>query len=460
MHLELTLFGRKVEFQTKLLSLRPLSPTSAAGSWWPIIRESFTGAWQKNVEVSLGTVATNPTLFACLTLIAGDIAKQCLRLVEQDANGIWNETDSPAFSPVLRKPNRYQTIVQFVEQWMFSKLSRGNTYVLKQRDNRGVVTALYVLDPLRVIPLVTTGGDVYYQINRDDLSEVSAEQITVPASEVIHDRMNAFYHPLIGMSPIFACGMAAAQGLAIQNNSQKFFANGSNPSGILTSPQEITPEQAARIKTQWEANFGGDKIGGVAVVENGVTYKPMAMTAVDSQLIDQLKWTADTICSTFHVPPYMVGIGPPPPYANVEPLLQQYLAQCIQILSVSLEKCLDEGLGLGPQFGNSYGTEFDIDDLIWMDTATRIKAAVDAIGGAGMSPNEARKKYLMLGPTPGGESVYAQQQNYSLEALAKRDAADPFAKPAPTPAPSPQMPPDQSAKTLDGLVRKQLGMAA
>ena len=52
-----------------------------------------------------------------------------------------------------------------------------------------------------------------------------------------------------------------------------------------------------------------------------------------------------------------------------------------------------------------------------------------------MSPNEARKKYLGLGPIPGGESAYMQQQNYSLEALAARDADDPFAKPAPRPVP-------------------------
>ena len=57
---------------------------------------------------------------------------------------------NPAYSPVLRKPNRYQTTVKFVEQWITSKLTAGNTYVLKQRDERGVVAALYVLDPAKV----------------------------------------------------------------------------------------------------------------------------------------------------------------------------------------------------------------------------------------------------------------------------------------------------------------------
>jgi phage portal protein BeeE len=130
----------------------------------------------------------------------------------------------------------------------------------------------------------------------------------------------------------------------------------------------------------------------------------------------------------------MIGVGPPPPYANIEPLLQQYYSQCIQSLLNAMELCLDEGLGIAEKVdGRQLGTEFDIDDLIWMDTATRTKAATDSISGSGMSPNEARQKYLGLGPIPGGKSAYMQQQNYSLEALAKRDAGDPFAKPAPAP---------------------------
>ena len=82
---------------------------------------------------------------------------------------------------------------------------------------------------------------------------------------------------------------------------------------------------------------------------------------------------------------------------------------------------LDEGLGLSTGQPQTLGTEFDLDDLIRMDTPTRVKAAQDSIGSGGMSPNEARKKYFGLGPVPGGDSCYMQQQQFSLEALSKRD---------------------------------------
>ena len=147
---------------------RLAGPLAASGGWFPVIREPYTGAWQQNAELTPETALANPTVFACVTLIASDIGKVRLRLVQEDESGIWTETSSPAFSPVLRKPNRAQTIVKFLESWLFSKLLHGNTYVLKERDARGVVTALYILDPARVTPLVTPDGAVYYQLAPGD----------------------------------------------------------------------------------------------------------------------------------------------------------------------------------------------------------------------------------------------------------------------------------------------------
>src|SRR5262245_41221058 len=191
----------------------PLTPARGSGGWWPVVRESFTGAWQQNVDLSVPTIAANPAVFACTTIIAQDIGKLRLRLVEIDSNGIWREVKSSAFSPVLRKTNHYQTINNFVEQWITSKLSHGNTYALTQQEasNRQIVRALYILDPARVTPLVTPSGDVYYELRRDDLSGIpdglpDGAPIVVPASEIIHDLMVSLFHPLIGVSPIYACG--------------------------------------------------------------------------------------------------------------------------------------------------------------------------------------------------------------------------------------------------------------
>ena len=161
---------------------------------------------------------------------------------------------------------------------------------------------------------------------------------------------------------------------------------------------------------------------------------------VDAQLIEQLKWSAEVVCSAFHVPAYKVGVGSAPSYNNIEALNQQYYSQCLQKLFESIEELLDIGLGLRAHAAHEYGVEFDLDNLLRMDTATRVKTLADGIKGAVLKPNEARAN-MNLPPVEGGDEVYLQQQNYSLAALAKRDAKDdPFA--SPTAAPADTVPPD------------------
>jgi HK97 family phage portal protein len=211
---------------------KALAPVNDRGGWYSLIRESFAGAWQRNIETRVESVLTYSAVFACVTLIANDIAKLRLRLVRQDADGIWQESESSAFSPVLRRPNRYQNRIQFISNWVTSKLCHGNAYILKERDQRGIVTALYILDPNRVRPLVADDGAVYYDLWRDNLSNLPDDRLVVPAKEIIHDVMVPLYHPLCGVSPIAACGLPATQGLAIQNNSTRFFQNGGRPGGL------------------------------------------------------------------------------------------------------------------------------------------------------------------------------------------------------------------------------------
>lgn len=415
-------FARRVAKAVGSAGRPTLSSVDGSRGWISLIRESFTGAWQQNVEVVYESVLSFSADFACRTLIASDISKLAIKLVQLDANGLWVEAKNSAYDPVLRKPNHYQNRMQFLESWVLSKLQMGNTYVLKYRDNRNVVTKLYVLDPSRVTVLVATSGDVFYQMNTDHLSGVTGGSVTVPASEIIHDRFNCMFHPLVGMSPIFAGGLAAMQGLAIQNNATHFFANGSQPGGVLVAPGAISDETAARLKAYWEENYTGKNRGKIAVLGDGLKYEQMYQKSTDSQLIEQLKWSAEVVASVYHVPPYKIGVGSMPTVNNIQVLNVEYYSQCLQVLIEAIELCLDEGLGTG----QGLGTMLDIDNLLRMDTATQMDVLEK--GKNYISPDEGRRR-LNLQPTPGGSAVYRQQQDFSLAALAKRDAReDPFAK--------------------------------
>lgn len=416
-----------------MLSMVPMRGQSFGSGWLSFGPDVFQLAGQ--IKFSHDKVLEHPTVYACITLIASDVAKVGLGLRELEDDGYWEETQNPAYSPVLRKPNHYQTRQQFIETWMISKLQRGNTYALKVRDGRGVVVKLYVLDPTRVQPLVAPNGAVFYQLNSDDLSGLPVDLPAVPASEIIHDRMECLFHPLVGTSPIFACGLAATLGLKIDAAAARFFGNMSRPSGVLTAPAAISDEVAARLKREWETNYSAENIGKVAVLGDSLKFESMAINAVDSQQAEQLKLSDERICSSFHVPGFMVGVGQLPSFDNVQALWQQYYNQCLQKHFEAIEALLDDGLALDPA---KFRTEFCLDDLLRMDSKTLAEVEGLKVQRGIAAPNESRRKFN-LPPAEGGDSPMVQQQNYSLAALAKRDAsADPFGKaPAATPAPAP-----------------------
>src|SRR3546814_8997166 len=105
-------------------------------------------------------------------------------------------------------------------------------------------------------------------------------------------------------------------------------------------------------------------------------------------MIEQLKWTAEAVCSCFHVPAYKIGVGTPPAYNNIEALQQDYYSTCLQILIEDMELCQDEGLALPA----NYGTALDLDAMLRMHTKTQVDTLAGAVAGSCMTINQAATK--------------------------------------------------------------------
>ncbi|AKG12259.1 phage portal protein [Moraxella bovoculi] len=423
---------------------RKKSPTpisNGGNGWLPIVSEPYTGAWQKNDELKRTDLTHFHAVFACVSLIASDIGKLKMQ-TKSVQNGVLMPTKSRT-QALLKKPNHHQTWQQFIENWVSSKLLRGNAYILKQRDLFGEVWQLYVLNPDRVKVLVSDKGEVFYQISTDRLYGLT--DTTVPASEIIHDRYNCFYHPLVGLSPLTACHLSVGLGLSIQNQSRTLFGNNSRPSGILSVPTEISQSKADEVKAKWQANYSGVNRGGIAVLGSGTKYEPIAMSASDTQAIEQLKMSSDTVCSVFHVPAFKVGMGEAKAGQKVSDLNEIYYSDCLQHYIEAIENLLDEHLDLE----KGVECEADLLPLIRMDSTSQILYLKEGTMSGIFSPNEARAT-LGLPPVVGGESPLMQQQNYSLSALAKRDNSNnPFGN-APN---EPKAEPTEPQKTVKPRLR-------
>lgn len=438
---------------------KALSAVPQTQGGWRRIMEPFTGAWQRNISETRMDMLCYPTLYACIMRIAKDIGALPFVLKTRDQNGIWVETESAAYSPVLRKPNHYQTQAQFRESWILSKLMHGNTYVMKQRDARGVVVKLYVLDPCRVMPMVSESGDVFYQLQFDSQNllplgvtakgvlEQRDQQLVVPARDIIHDREVTLHHPLIGVPPLCAAYWPAIKNLKILRSSAEFFGNNAQPSGILSAPGAIGDDTAKRLSEYWNQNFTGANAGKVAVVGDNLSFVSLSAKSVDAQMVEQLRYSDEQICQPFGVPPFKVGIGQLPAGQKVDDINNLYYSDALRDRVQHMEELLDEGMGIS----RPMGVELDLWPLLRMDRQKQAAVEVELVKGTIKTPNEGRLT-LDLPPKVGGDALYLQQQNYSLEALAKRDAqTDPF---NPDAADPPAVEVDETDKALALLWKK------
>lgn len=380
---------------------------------WRRILEPFSGAWQQNVEEKQSTLLCYPTLYACLNRISSDIGKLPFMLMQRREDRIWRSVENPAYSPLLRKPNTYQTAQQFREAWILSKLIHGNTYGLKARDDRNVVTKIYILDPCNVVPLVSDSGDVFYRINYKTNANLlpdnyPGEELIVPAREIIHDRLNCFHHQLIGVPPLCAAYWPALKNLKILKSSAQFFGNNAQPGGILTAPAGMSNEDAEAVKSYWSTAYSGDNSGKIAVIGADMKFTAFAMKSADSQLVEQMRYSDEQICQPFGIPPFKIGIGSIPAGLGVDAINQLYYSDALQSHIEAMENLLDEGLGIS----RPLGVELDLEPLLRMDEGKRAEVA-DKLRHI-ETPNEGRLRFN-LSPLEGGDTVYLQQQDLPLD---------------------------------------------
>lgn len=440
--------------------LQSISYANHWGLWGPnAILESYSGAWQQNVVVApTSTLLSFSPVWCCVTGIATDVSKIRLMLARIEEGNIWTEiTENSPWLSVLAQPNNYQDQIKFLEAWVLSKLLYGNTYVLKRRkDLRGLVTEMHVLHPRMVTTLVAPNGDVYYEIDRDDLSGTpdlvgvpNRPKLTLPASEIIHDRFNTLWHHLVGVSPLYACGNSATLGNSIQTGATKFFANRSMPGGMLSAPGAISDETAARLKTAFEAGFGGDNLGRTFVAGDDLKFVPFSIDAEKSKQVEQLEAAGFDAARAFHYPAWKLA-GTQPPYTKPDEAQVMYYTDCLQKHMTDIESCLKYGLELPA----GQGITFDLDELMRMDTNALYESNNKASGW--MTPDEQRNRANFKPLPKGGKTVYKQHQDYPIEKVFDRtDLNAPATTPPPQPPQEmPEMPEPESDRQENPFVMR------
>jgi HK97 family phage portal protein len=245
-------------------------------------------------------------VFSCVRVISDSIAM----LPVDVYRGRGGETQSIPTPVWIDQPNVDTDRVAFLVQTIVSLLLRGNAYWLVVRNDGGQITELWTLHPDMV------------QVEAQGMRKAFRIQGQRFDGELVHIPAMLFPGSKVGVDPISAARDAIGLGLATQTFGSKFFAQGAMPSGVITSPGIVTPEQAKELAQSWRAAHGGVNRSNLpAVLTGGAAYTPIAITPEQSQFLETRRYNDEQIYRLFGLQhPFTPMGGSSMTYANTEQL--------------------------------------------------------------------------------------------------------------------------------------------
>lgn len=413
-------------------------PALPPGSWGP---DWFQRGFPS--PSSMPPLVTFPGVFAAIDGISNDIARLPMRHFRREGGEVI-EVENSAALRVLEQPNGYQTRFDLMKHLISSQLYRGNGYLYAIRNRRYEIDELHNLTADSVWPH-RSGTEVFYDVGANQLAGINAAGM-LTTRECFHHRMMTLGDPIMGITPLVAAALSCSAGMAILRQSERFFNQASRPSGVLQTVGRLNADQAQAIKDRWNAVYKGPEGSGeVAVLEQGLEWKPLTMTSVDAQLIEQLRYTVEDVARVYQLPLFKLGDYTKVSYSSTEQLTRIYHSQCLAAHMESLEDRFTQFFGMNPR---QEWLEYDTDALFRTEMQQRIEALAKSVQGGIRTPNEARKSEG-LNPIEGGDTVFMQQQMVPVEVLSSR--ADLKAKPPnqPTPPATAALPPPTPAAEID-----------
>ena len=377
--------------------------------------------WRFNLGGSIaGKTVTERTamqmtaVYACVRILAESIAGLPLHLYRYRDQGKEKALDHPLYTLLHDEPNPEMTSFVFREALMCHLLLWGNAYAQVIRNGKGQVTALYPLLPSRMTVDRDERGQLFYRYQRGSDETAGgkaskAETVILHPSDVLHIPGLGF-DGLVGYSPIAMSKNAIGLAMAAEEYGSKFFANGAAPSGVLETPTLI--KDITKLRDSWNEAYGGShNAGKVAILEQGVTFKPISMSPQDSQLLETRKYQLDEIARIFRIPPHMIGDLEKATFSNIENQSLDFVKYTLGPWVSRWEQSLTRALLLPSEKGEMF-IRFNVDGLLRGDYKSRMEGYAIGRQNGWMSANDIRElENLDMIPAEAGGDLYLVNGN-------------------------------------------------
>jgi HK97 family phage portal protein len=307
--------------------------------------------------------------------------------------------EAPIPTSVMDPEGQGYGLVDFAYKYLASVILRGNVFMRVDKvTSQGRPDVVTVLDPADiVVRRDTKTGRFTFHYKGDTLQPFKQN----PEGGVIHRRVFPQAGQALGLSVVSNHARTLGLSLAAEQFGSDFFGDGAHPSGILTTDQPVTEDQARTIKQRFVNAIRGSREP--AVLGAGVKYTQVQIAPAESQFLDTQNFTSVEICR-------MVGPGVAEMlgyetggrmmYQNVQSRSLHLLIYTIDKWLKGLEECLSENF-----LPRSQHIEFDRNGVMRMVPQDRWQVHREELTLAAKTINEVRAEEG-LEPVEWGDAPY------------------------------------------------------
>lgn len=373
------LFGREtkaVEFSPEILS--------ALENGWGVPSKS-------GQAVSTNTALNVTPFYRGVLVIAEGIAQLPVEPYRQIGRGAQPARDHELYDLIAHQPNALQDSFQFYRTFIMHAAASGNAVAYKNMVNGRLREIIPVRPDLVTIELNR------FQEREYTLHFETGDYVKVGQSEVLHLSGPAWkWHE--GIEPATVGREAIGLAQATEESHSRLHKNGSRPSGTLESDKSLTQPQVDALREMWQSTYGGGTNSGkTAVLANGLKWKQIAFSGVDSEHLDTRKMQIEEIARLLGVFPIMLGHAgdQSPTFASADAFLEAHVRYTLQPWIKALVKALETQLFTRAERESGLHIRIDTSELLrgsLKDRTEYYKAALGTNSSPGwMKPNEVRE---------------------------------------------------------------------
>ncbi len=367
-------------------------------------------ATDAGVLVTPELAVTIPDVFACVNVIAQDVAACPIKYQQRTPDGDWYDADRHEFWDLLRDlPNPETTGVEFWAAMMRDVQIHEHAYAEIVRRGTGEPFQLWRLDPTRMT------------VTRDGLGrKVYTYRVSTTGRQQSWT-FNAERPPILELSLwswVRQCRGLIGYAAALDTYGAKYFANAARPSGVLVAPHPLDDKARERLARSWRAAYGGvENAHKVAVLEHGVEFKAMSVPNNEAQFLEMRRYVTERICGVAGVPPHKVAELSRSTNNNIEQQSRDYLQRLHPYFRM-IEQAIRRDL-LTSWTWPRYRAVFDREAMVQTDTQAQAAAFATYLQNGVYSPDDVRRKLHEnpIGAAQGGDRYHMNGNMIPLTAV-------------------------------------------